>query len=179
MQLPVEPAGPLDEVTEYIPEEVADPSDRQGGAPDKDTILTQVDIFLHRLFQQGELIPMKGAIFQVIGIRGGVLGLGLKTIKNPPKARANHGVRPSRSVKTEEEKQLDRERELTRQDDRRQREDTKAQRMAAKKERKKKEGKEKRDAKMRKRNQPLSYKPVKKLVKHPVIQRPIETDGVE
>jgi len=167
----------LDELVEHQPDELAQPSRLQGGPIAEEAIATQVDIYLKRLISIGELLPWKQCIFQVAGIRGGVVGLTLRTIKAPPSARANMGKRPSNTKKTPEQIQEDRERELQRQENRRLREEAKEQRMVDKKERRKEKLKNKRIARLPLTKRPLTKKPPKTLVKlrHPAIEGPIET----
>lgn len=113
------PEQESENLIEEMPEaEIAQPPETQGGEVDKEYVLSQIDLYLHRLFQIGEEFPWKGVKFQVIGIRGGVVGLAVKHIPTPPKARANHGRRPSRgkSMKTNAQKEADRQIELKRQE---------------------------------------------------------------
>lgn len=94
-----EQEGLLDDIQEPKPEELAQPSELQGGAVAEEAALAHIDTFLNRLFRVGELIPWKKCWFQVIGVRGGVVGLALKSVPEVPRARHNHGVRPSRAKK--------------------------------------------------------------------------------
>lgn len=94
----LEQEGPLDSLEE--PEsEVVQPSETQGGAVDKEAQLALVDTYLHRLFTVGEFLPWKGCMMQVIGIRGGVVGLMVTRMKEAPRAKHNHGRMPSDSKK--------------------------------------------------------------------------------
>ena len=88
--------GLLDEIVEPVPDELAQPSETQGGEISQEAVLAQIDTYLNRLFQPNEIFPWKGVLFTVVGIRGGIVGLAVKSIRTPPKARANHGKRPSR-----------------------------------------------------------------------------------
>lgn len=81
------------------PDELAQPTEQQGGAVEPDAQHVLLDTFLNRLFRVGELIPRKKCWMQVVGIRGGIVALALKSVPQPPPAKKEHGVRPSRKKK--------------------------------------------------------------------------------
>lgn len=90
----------LSEIKEPEIEELAQPSEIQGGDIPEEAFQTHIDVFLNRLFTVGEILPWKKCKFVVVGVRGGIVGLALRSILQPPKARDNHGVRHSRSKKS-------------------------------------------------------------------------------
>jgi hypothetical protein len=77
-------------------DEIADPTPQQGGAVNPESVHVQLDIFLNRLFQVGQLIPYKKCWMQVVGIRGGIVALALKSLPEVPRAQAGKGIRPPR-----------------------------------------------------------------------------------
>jgi hypothetical protein len=85
------------EAIETEPDELVQPTEQQGGAVAPEAQAVLVDTFLNRIFQPGELLPWKKCTFVVVGVRGGIVALALKSVPQPPRARGNKGVRPSRS----------------------------------------------------------------------------------
>lgn len=96
---------PID-LTEEIAEPAADVSEfghtdesEESGELTEQSAMVQLDVYLHRKFAIGELLPWKGVTFQTIGIRNGIIALQARSIKTAPLARHNHGRRKSRSKK--------------------------------------------------------------------------------
>lgn len=58
-------------------------------------LMERLDIYLNRMFKPGELLPWKGVTFQVVGIRSGIIGIAVKTIKRqaPIARKGNHRKR--------------------------------------------------------------------------------------
>lgn len=69
-----------------------DPPPISDGSMSQEELIAQVQLYLNRMFSVGELLPWKGCIFELVGIRGGLLGLRLqRTTRKTPKPQSGKG----------------------------------------------------------------------------------------
>lgn len=83
--------APVSDLLSDIKDESATPPIEKPSVQEAE-LIEQIDIYLGRMFRVGELLPWKGVTFVVVGIRDGLVGLRVHSIKEKrAKAKVKNG----------------------------------------------------------------------------------------